>query len=327
MIAALREHARYPVPSNVEQEILQLAARYGRVVITGDGNFLRCTCRDQITARHILRDSQAGQYLTDQISATEFRVAPDNRGVLKQVLVAAGYPAEDLAGYLPGEHLDMGLRANTLSGKLFQVRDYQHRAAEAFYLAGSERGGSGVIVLPCGAGKTIVGLVAMDLVKQTTLVLTTSLAAVKQWRRELLDKTSLREEDIADYTGERKGAGPVTLTTYQVLTWRSDRRSDFPTPRAIRGPFLGAHHLRRSSPLACTGLPGHGGAPGTKATWTDRNPGARGRPRDRCLCSHRTKAFRCTLEGPRAASLDCGRQLRRTARSYECRGAHAIRIS
>lgn len=208
MVAALREHARYPVPSNVEQEILQLAARYGRVVITGDGNFLRCTCQDQITALRILRDSQAGQYLTDQICATEFRVAPDSRGALKQALVAAGYPAEDLAGYLSGEHLDLGLRANTLSGKPFQVRNYQRQAAEAFYLAGSERGGSGVIVLPCGAGKTIVGLVAIDLVKQTTLVLTTSLTAVKQWRRELLDKTSLRQEDVAEYTGERKDTGP-----------------------------------------------------------------------------------------------------------------------
>jgi DNA excision repair protein ERCC-3 len=112
-------------------------------------------------------------------------------------------------------------------GTSFQVRDYQMQAAEAFYVAGTERGGSGVVVLPCGSGKTIVGIAAMGLLKQNTLVLTTSLTAVKQWRRELLDKTTLNEDDIAEYTGETKNTGPVTLSTYQVLTWRPDRESDF----------------------------------------------------------------------------------------------------
>jgi DNA excision repair protein ERCC-3 len=95
-------------------------------------------------------------------------------------------------------------------------------------MAGSERGGSGVIVLPCGAGKTIVGLAAMEMVGQTTLVLATSLTSVKQWRRELLDKTTVRPDDIAEYTGEQKHTGPVTLTTYQILTWRADREGEFP---------------------------------------------------------------------------------------------------
>jgi DNA excision repair protein ERCC-3 len=113
-------------------------------------------------------------------------------------------------------------------GAGFVVRDYQRQAAEAFYLAGSERGGSGVVVLPCGAGKTIVGMAAMQLVGQTALVLTTSLTAVQQWRRELLDKTTLQPDDIAEYTGERKSTGPVTLTTYQILTWRANREGEFP---------------------------------------------------------------------------------------------------
>jgi DNA excision repair protein ERCC-3 len=103
MVAALREHARYPVPSNVEQEILQLAARYGRVVIIRDGDGFRCSCQDQITAELIARDKEAGPYLTERISPRDFRIAPATRGVLKQALVAAGYPAEDRAGYLPGE--------------------------------------------------------------------------------------------------------------------------------------------------------------------------------------------------------------------------------
>ena len=228
MVTALRDHARYPVPSNVEQEIFELAARYGCVVIVREGDDLRCTCQDLATAERIARDKEAGQYLARRIDATSFRVDPAFRGVLKQALVGAGYPAEDLAGYVAGEPFDFVLRETSAAGTRFQVRDYQRQAAEAFYLAGSERGGSGVIVLPCGAGKTIVGMAAMDLVKQTTLVLTTSLTSVKQWRRELLDKTSLRQEDIADYTGEQKNTGPVTLTTYQILTWRADRDGEFP---------------------------------------------------------------------------------------------------
>jgi DNA excision repair protein ERCC-3 len=239
MVARLREHARYTVPPSVEQEILELAGRYGRVVITRDGNALRCSCQDEITAERLRRDREAGQYLTEQTSPTDFRIVPAARGVLKQALVAAGYPAEDFAGYLPGEPLDLTLRANTVSGKPFEVRDYQRQAAESFYLAGSKRGGSGVIVLPCGSGKTVVGLAAMDLVKQTTLVLTTSLTSVKQWRRELLDKTSLRPADIAEYTGERKDTGPVTLTTYQILTWRADREGEFPHLELFRARAWG----------------------------------------------------------------------------------------
>jgi len=239
MVEALREHARYVVPPNVEQEILDLAGRYGRVVIARDGDALRCRCLDQVTAERLARDREAGRYLTDRIDATTFRVDPAARGVLKQALVGAGYPAEDLAGYVAGEPLELSLRERAASGAAFVVRDYQRQAAEAFYLAGSERGGSGVVVLPCGAGKTVVGLAAMAMVGQTTLVLATSLTSVKQWRRELLDKTTLTPEDIAEYTGEQKHTGPVTLTTYQILTWRPDRESEFPHLELFRARSWG----------------------------------------------------------------------------------------
>ena len=133
----------------------------------------------------------------------------------------------------------MSLRDRAASGTPFHVRDYQRQAAESFYASGSARGGSGVIVLPCGAGKTIVGLAAMEMVGQTTLVLTTSLTSVKQWRRELCDKTRLQPDEIAEYTGERKSTGPVTLTTYQILTWRSDRESEFPHLELFRARSWG----------------------------------------------------------------------------------------
>lgn len=228
MVSALREHARYPVPASVEQEVLDLAARFGRVTLSRDGNSLRCTCSDEATAELLHRDRAAGAYLKDRVDGVAFRVDPGQRGVLKQALVAAGYPAEDLAGYVSGESLAIALRDSTASGAPLVVRDYQRQAAEAFFVAGTERGGSGVIVLPCGSGKTIVGLSAIELVGQTTLVLTTSLTSVKQWRRELCDKTTLHPDDIAEYTGEQKNTGPVTLTTYQILTWRADREGDFP---------------------------------------------------------------------------------------------------
>ena len=228
MVAALQEHARYPVPASVEQEVFTLAARYGRVVITRDGALLRCTCADETIAELLHRDRAAGPYLVNRAGAMSFHVEPGQRGLLKQALVAAGYPAEDLAGYVSGDRLTIALRDRLASGAPFVVRQYQRQAAESFFVAGSERGGSGVIVLPCGAGKTIVGLAAIEMVGQTTLVLTTSLTAVKQWRRELCDKTTLRPDEIAEYTGEQKNTGPVTLTTYQILTWRADRQGAFP---------------------------------------------------------------------------------------------------
>lgn len=227
MVAALLEHARYSVPPSVEQEIIELAARYGRVVITLSDGLLRCTCADEATAELLRRDRTAGRYLTDRVDRTSFRVDLGQRGVLKQALVVAGFPAEDLAGYVTGDRLEIALREHTASGTSFEIREYQRQAAESFHAAGSERGGSGVIVLPCGAGKTIVGLAVMELVGQRTLVLTTSVTSVKQWRRELLDKTTVRPDDIAEYTGEQKNAGPVTLTTYQILTWRADREDEF----------------------------------------------------------------------------------------------------
>ncbi|MGC9357715.1 MAG: DNA repair helicase XPB, partial [Anaerolineae bacterium] len=130
------------------------------------------------------------------------------------------YPAADLVGYVPGAPLEFHLRDAMQSGEPFRIRDYQREAAEIFWAQGSEAGGSGVIVLPCGAGKTMVGMVAMDQVQARTLILTPSTVAARQWREELLDKTSLTAEEIGEYSGERKEIRPVTISTYQILTHR-----------------------------------------------------------------------------------------------------------
>jgi DNA excision repair protein ERCC-3 len=148
--------------------------------------------------------------------------------VLKQALLAAGYPAEDLAGYVEGDALAIQLRAISQTGSSFSLRHYQKEAVEAFYQAGRVQGGSGVIVLPCGAGKTMVGLAAMTAVQSNTLVLTSSLTSVRQWRRELLDKTTLPEDAIAEYSGESKQTAPVTLATYQILSYRFSKDGEFP---------------------------------------------------------------------------------------------------
>src|SRR5205085_11934372 len=110
----------------------------------------------------------------------------------------------------------------------FHVRDYQREAVDIFYAGGDARGGSGVIVLPCGAGKTIVGIAAMALMNRSTLVLTTGITAVKQWHREILDRTDLTEEQVAEYTGESKDIAPVALATYQILTHRNDKTEEYP---------------------------------------------------------------------------------------------------
>lgn len=133
-----------------------------------------------------------------------------------------------MAGYTAGADLPTALRSNCRTGLPFRVRDYQREAADIFYAGGDVRGGSGVVVLPCGAGKTVVGIAAMALMQKNTLVLTTSISAVKQWIREIIDKTDLREEDVAEYSGDSKTIGPVTVATYQILTHRNDKNDEFP---------------------------------------------------------------------------------------------------
>src|SRR5690606_32362533 len=139
-----------------------------------------------------------------------------DRGQIKQAFMAAGWPVEDLAGYIEGEALEIRLRSGD-----FAVRNYQRAAAEAFYAGGDVRGGSGVVVLPPGAGKTVVGITAMSLVGQSTLILTTNRTSVAQWQREILAKTHVPAELVAEYTGEHKQIAPITISTYQMLTYRA----------------------------------------------------------------------------------------------------------
>ncbi|MCI0462010.1 MAG: helicase-associated domain-containing protein [Gemmataceae bacterium] len=228
MLDVLRRYSKFPLPTNLLTDISEQVGRYGRVKVQRDGERLRLVCSDRPLLEELARQPKVRDYLGDRLGPDSFAVEPAFRGVLKQGLIAVGYPAEDLAGYTEGAPLTLALRALTRQGMSFQVRDYQREAADVFYAGGDARGGSGVIVLPCGAGKTIVGIAAMALIQRSTLVLTTSITAVKQWRREILDRTDLTEKDITEYTGETKDIGPVTIATYQILTHRPDRKEDFP---------------------------------------------------------------------------------------------------
>lgn len=235
MIGVLQKYTKYPLPTSLSTDIAELVGRYGRVKLSrmeevGPNGLqpLKLVCPDVPLLEELSRQPKVKEYLGDRIDSTSYKVDPAFRGVLKQALISVGYPAEDLAGYTEGAPLAIGLRKLARDGRPFQVRDYQREASDIFYAGGDARGGSGVIVLPCGAGKTIVGITAMSLMQRSTLVLTTGITAVKQWRREILDKTDLTEEQVSEYTGETKEIAPVTLATYQILTYRNDKTEEFP---------------------------------------------------------------------------------------------------
>jgi len=223
MVARLRAFAKYPVPANIIADIHELAGRWGRLKLVMQEGELRLASFEPALLAELARRREIAPLLGPPRGALGRAVPPANRGLLKQALVAVGWPAEDLAGYVEGEELPIGLRLDR-----FHIRDYQQEAADAFYAGGDVRGGSGVVVLPPGSGKTIVGIAAMALVGQSTLILTTNRTSVNQWRRELLARTDLAPEQVSEYTGGAKGIAPVTVATYQMLTHRTEKDGDFP---------------------------------------------------------------------------------------------------
>lgn len=229
MVEVLNRYTKFPIPANIPTDLAETVAKYGRVKLERiDANKLKLVCADKPLLVELSRQKKLKDYLGEQLDDTSFAIEPAFRGVLKQALIQLGYPAEDLAGYTEGTALPLALRETTAAGLPFTVRDYQRESASVFHAGGDVRGGSGVIVLPCGAGKTIVGIAAMALLQKNTLVLTTSITAVKQWVREILDKSTLTADQVKEYTGEVKEIGPVTVATYQILTYRPDKTEDFP---------------------------------------------------------------------------------------------------
>ena len=211
VVDALLTYSRYPVPHALLVDVAETMDRYGRLQLANDpahGLVLRGL--DRAVLVEVAKSKKLAGMLGAQLDPDTIAVHPSERGRLKQSLLKLGWPAEDLAGYVDGE-----AHAIDLAEVGWTLRSYQREAVEHFWA-----GGSGVVVLPCGAGKTMVGAAAMAEAKATTLILVTNTVAGRQWKRELIARTSLTEEEIGEYSGERKEIRPVTIATYQVLTTR-----------------------------------------------------------------------------------------------------------
>lgn len=236
LIAALQRYAKFDLPTNVVTDIRDYMSRYGRLRLARhDDGALVLESDDTALIAQVWHAKQCRPLLIERLDDHRLLVEPTARGQIKQALVQLGFPAADLVGYVDGEALPLEIRHTTGSGRSFGLRDYQSTAVDLFYANGSSRGGSGVIVLPCGAGKTMVGIGVIVQVGSQTLILCPNTVAVRQWIGELLDKTTLTPDMIGEYTGERKEIRPVTLATYQILTYRPTKtnaetgaETDFP---------------------------------------------------------------------------------------------------
>ncbi len=227
VISALEEFAKYPIPSNIAREIVDYMSRYGQISLYKEDLDLVLICEDEDLAEEIWAHKKIQEFIIERIDEVTFRVDESKRGFLKHALIEIGHPVEDVAGYVEGEHLPFEMRDTTLERKHWGLRDYQKDAVAIFYAGGGERGGSGVVVLPCGAGKTMVGIGVMNELQTSTLILCPNVIAVRQWIAELLDKTTLTPEQIGEYTGDEKVIRPVTVATYQILTFRRSREGEF----------------------------------------------------------------------------------------------------
>jgi DNA excision repair protein ERCC-3 len=229
MMETLDHWSKYPVPQNLIQEIEDHGTRYGKLRLVKKGDRLALEMDDRGLFWEIENQKSLQGLLAEPY--------PDQRGIylesgmrgeVKLQLIRLGHPVQDMAGYKPGDALTFDLRPKLIStGRPFGLRGYQKAAADVFHAGGGPEGGAGVLVLPCGAGKTIIGIGCMAKLQTHTLVLTTNVTAVKQWKQELMDKTSLTDEQIGLYTGDTKEIKPVTIATYQILTYRKSKTSPF----------------------------------------------------------------------------------------------------
>ena len=217
VVDILLTYSRYAVPHALLVDIAETMDRYGRLTIAKHpAHGLVLSTTDRPVLEEVLRSKKVAPLVGARIDDDTVIVHPSERGHLKQVLLTLGWPAEDLAGYVDGEHHPIELAEDG-----WQLRPYQREAVEGFWA-----GGSGVVVLPCGAGKTIVGAAAMARAQATTLILVTNTVSARQWKAELLARTHLTEDEIGEYSGARKEIRPVTIATYQVMTTK--RKGVFP---------------------------------------------------------------------------------------------------
>jgi DNA excision repair protein ERCC-3 len=236
---ALTAYTRYPLPPGILEGFSDIMARYGKIRLTAPipqegteavegryGESLFLAIEDEAICKEIEAARSLAKFLTKAKGGFNLNIT--ERGSVKLELIRLGWPVQDEAPFVPGEALDVKFRTVSASGRLFAPRDYQFDAAKAVLGNGGPGTGFGVVSLPCGAGKTMVGMALMTMLKTNTLILTTNVAAVHQWIEELLDKTELKPDEIAEYSGDSKNVAPVTLATYQIITWRPVKGAEFP---------------------------------------------------------------------------------------------------
>lgn len=256
VISQLKEFSRYEMPSAVEMWIQETGERFGKIRLvpgpvyekTENGKtikeeYLFLVCKSPFIYKQIDYNTSLKKLMvpheyecppgnTVEVSDEErkfcFMLNLTDRGTIKQNLLALNWPVKDDVPLIDGEPMEISLRETTASGKKFEIRTYQRESAQALVGDKGPGTGFGTIVLPCGAGKTIVGMLIMEMLKTNTLIVTTNISAVHQWIDELIDKTSLTRDDIAEYTGENKNVKSITVATYQVLTWRPEKTGPYP---------------------------------------------------------------------------------------------------
>ena len=249
-IGVLQKYARYDVPQSIIMWIKEISSRFGKIkLISGPDievpvkedsaekiteHFLYLQADSLAVYKEIAANKNVKKLLTATLDSDKdapqysFLLKLTDRGTIKQLLLQSGWPVDDKVALSDGEPLDVSLRKTTSHGQSLIIRDYQKNSAKALIGDKGPGTGFGTIVLPCGAGKTIVGMTIMDMLKTSTLIITTNISAVHQWIDELLDKTNLTADQIAEYSGENKEIKPVTVATYQVLTWRPDKEGPYP---------------------------------------------------------------------------------------------------
>ncbi len=228
IIDFLKKYSAYELPKNIIYQINDNIEKYGRVKIIKENDKYFIVSEDSSIITEVANYKHTEKYIKGVFDANKLEIDGAYRGHIKLALINLGYPVEDLAGYKNGKPFNFKFRDTMKSnGKPFVIREYQREAVDVYYANGEPQGGAGVVTLPCGSGKTIIGIAAMEKMQTHTLIITTGVTACKQWKNEILDKTDIEEEFIGEYNGSTKEIKPITIATYKILTYRKDKKSPF----------------------------------------------------------------------------------------------------
>ncbi len=226
----LKKKSKYEIPDNVFYFIDKTLSKFGKAELykSDDENYLYLKISDPDIIEELKHHNNIWKLFVKQKDFNTFLLNYINRGTIKQLFIDIGYPINDYVGFSEGEAFPIELRKNTLMGIPFELREYQKEASNIFYSNNSKLGGHGVVVLPCGSGKTMVGMSIMEKIQMSTLILTANVAACHQWINELIDKSYVDSKDIGEFSGEKKEIKPITVATYQIVIYRKRKGDDYP---------------------------------------------------------------------------------------------------